>query len=87
MARTTVIDQFGRPQNSINFGSPHEPLPYKIKSSGSTTYVCFFDTPKRAIHRITENGGEKTVELAYGEWENAAALTYAPINSNIEVEI
>lgn len=86
MAKKTV-DSFGRPQNSTGFGNPVEPLPYKMAQDGDTIYVCFFNTPKRAIHRITSSGSEKTVEAAFGAWSDRARLTYRPVNDIMEVEI
>ncbi len=76
-----IIDHFGRRQNSVDFRGP-DPLPYVIDDQGDVTYVCFFDSPKRAIHRIKDG----KVEVAYGAWADRATLTYGPVNELITVE-
>ena len=85
MAKTR-IDNFGRKESTGGYLSPIEPMPYQIATDGSTTYVSFFDTNPRAIHRITTAGDVKTVEFAFGKWDDRAILTYIPINNVMEVE-
>lgn len=54
--------------------------PYITLVDGDTTYICFFNTPERAIHRITNASGTTTKEKAYGAWDDRASLDYIPIN-------
>ena len=86
MAKTRV-DNFGRRETSGGYLSPVEPLPYQVAVDGDKTYVSFYNTNPRAIHRITTAGDVKTVEFAFGSWDERANLAYIPINSVMEVEI
>lgn len=80
-----VVDMFGRPQGSMDFGSANTPLPYKVETgTDGAKYICFFetgDTP-RAIHRLTAT--ELTV--AFGKWSEKETLAYGEPNANILVE-
>ena len=78
-----LIDQYGFEAVS-EFYRRRKLQAYKICTNGNVTYLCFHDTPRRAIHRITENGNEITVEWALGEWENREILEYVPINQPLE---
>ena len=82
MAKKFIIDPFGRPQNSAFHGLLVEPLPYITVTEAGATYVCFYETPKRAVHRIT-NG---KVEVGFGAWDDRANLQYHPVNTFLEVE-
>lgn len=82
-------DHFGNRQSSVNFihnRGGHDPEPYMIdESTEGTTYICYANTPKRAIRRITEADGVTTIEWAYGAWDDRAGLDYVPINNLAEV--
>ena len=78
-----IVDCFGRRAGSAEFRSPVEPLPYLYDAGGESgpAYVCFDESEKRAIHRITTGSdGVKKVEFAYGAWADRASLTYQPVN-------
>ena len=77
---TRYLNHFGIDVN--DHIADREPLPYQVDDQGDVTYVCFFDTPKRAIHRIKDG----KVEVAYGAWADRATLTYGPVNELITVE-
>ena len=74
------LNHFGIDPNDHN--ADREPLPYTIDDQGDVTYICFFDTPKRAIHKIADG----KVEVAYGAWADRASLTYGPVNELLIVE-
>lgn len=82
-------DHFGNRMSSVNFihnRGGRDPEPYMVdESTAGTTYICYANTAKRAIRRITEAGGVTTVEWAYGAWEQRASLEYVPINNLVEV--
>ncbi len=61
------------------------PRPYRIKTEGGATYVCFTNDALRCIHRYTTSAGETVAEWAYGPWDDAANLVYIPINQPREV--
>lgn len=50
-----IVDCFGRRAGSAEFRSPVEPLPYLYDAGDGSgpAYVCFDESEKRAIHRIT----------------------------------
>ena len=78
-----IVDCLGRRAGSAEFRSPVEPLPYLYDAGGESgpAYVCFDESEKRAIHRITTGSdGVKKVEFAYGAWADRATLTYQPVN-------
>ena len=74
------LNHFGIDPNDHN--ADREPLPYQVDKASDATYICFFDTPKRAIHRVKDG----KVEVAYGAWDDRASLTYGPVNELITVE-
>lgn len=79
-----VVDIFGRPQGSMDFGSANAPLPYKVEVGGDgAKYVCFFETgdAPRAVHRLTSTG----LTVAYGKWNEKESLAYDEPNKNIIV--
>lgn len=82
-------DHFGTPMTSGRFlgNDPRrDPDPYMVDdSAGGVTYICYADTARRAIRRITVTDGVTAIEWAYGAWDDRAALTYVPINKYIEV--
>lgn len=83
-----IYDHWGNRESSVNFiGSRvRDPEPYVIdEATAGTTFICYADTPNRAIRRITEADGITTVEWAYGAWEERASLNYVPINETVEV--
>lgn len=73
-------DIYGRPRNAFYWGQPAQA--YMIdEADENTTYICFYDTAERMIHRIKKDGTVTTIERAWGAWENRASLSYIPINA------
>ena len=58
---------------------------FRSQVSATVCYVCYYDTPIRAVRRITVTGTITTVEVAMGAWANRASLTYYPVNHVFEV--
>ena len=77
---TRFLNHFGIDINDHN--ADREPLPYIIDEQDDVTYICFFNTPRRAIHRVTDG----KVEVAYGAWADRATLDYGPVNELLTVE-
>lgn len=82
--RTRLLNNLGNPHRGV----PEEDdlRPYIVDASGEVTYICYFDTPRRAIHRLSTVNGVTSCHWAYGRWEDRASLTYIPINEPMEVE-
>ena len=78
---TRIYDNFGRPQGSVDFRG-RDPLPYEVDKAEDATYICFFDTALRAVHRVKDG----KLEVAYGAWADRATLTYQPANQFFTVE-
>jgi hypothetical protein len=80
------FDRWGNWQGDIN-SAPGRTVPYIVSEEGNIIYVCYQNTPLRAIRRITkvQTGGVKTttVEIARGAWEDRATLNYVPVNEPI----
>ena len=88
---TVYYDRFGGFQGE-NPAPNAEKIAYKInKASSSVTYICFTEDDEnggRVIERITTSGNEKTIELAYGSWDDPSSITtWYPPNQAIPVEI
>lgn len=82
-----LYDKFGRAQNTVMFQSLHEPAPYQVDTrADGTIFIRFYATTPCAVHRITTNGTVKTVEIAFGDWEQRETLTYQPVNQIFETE-
>lgn len=80
------IDSYGFPYTSSWF-KRKELEPYQIKVVGTVTYFNFSAAPKGPIHRLERfSDGSYRQTWAYGAWENAASLTYVPINETLEIE-
>ena len=82
-----IYDQYGRRPDYPHYGDNSNPPAAHIidESTAGTTYLCFFNTENRVVHRVTVADGITTVERAYGAWEDRATLDYVPINDFIEV--
>lgn len=82
-----IYDQYGRRPGDRHYGNNANPPLVHIadESTAGVTYLCFFGTAARAIHRVTETAGITTLERAWGAWADRATLTYTPINDYIEV--
>ena len=85
MAKKIIVDPFGRPQNTMGYNSPKEPLPDKVETgTDGATYVCFFETgdAPRAIHKITDSA----LTVAYGKWSSKESLSYSEPNKDFVIE-
>ena len=53
--RTRLLNNLGTPHRGV----PEEDdlRPYIVDASGEVTYICYFDTPRRAIHRLSTVNG------------------------------
>lgn len=81
------IDHYGFEATSQYFHR-RELEPYLIKRADeTTTFVCFHDADPRPIHKIVSDAatGDIAVTWAYGNWADAAALHYQPVNTTKEV--
>lgn len=83
-----VYDQYGRRPGSNHYGSNVEtPEPYRVDEAENIIYICYFDTPQRAVRRITTGAdGSTTIEWAHGAWDQRSTLDYQPVNDWKEVE-
>lgn len=78
------IDAYGFDATSQWF-CRRELSPYRVKTIGDNTYVCFHEGDPRPIHRLQNTNGEIISTWAYGAWEDAENLDYIPINETREV--
>ena len=86
----TMIDCYGHPANSERYQRKNfAPKPFLVEKSGnSVTYVCFYDKPIRAIHKITVEGTLTTIAWAWGAWEDRESLEYVtPLDTPITVTL
>lgn len=83
------IDHWGHNESQRGFvGNRPEvdPEPHIVdEATAGITYICYANTAKRSIRRITVANSVTTIEWAYGAWADRATLTYEAINEYIEV--
>lgn len=81
-----LIDNMGFDEKSPFF-MRKELSPFIVLPAGEVTYSCFKNTTPRAIHRVTTDPatGQKTMEWAWGAWEDRATLTYRPVNDTLTI--
>ncbi|PWM79118.1 MAG: hypothetical protein DBX90_09385 [Lentisphaerae bacterium] len=84
-----LIDCYGYPSFSERYQRRgFEKKAFQVDAAAEgITYICFDSVTPRPIHRITVAGGITTIQWAFGDWENRAALDYShTLNEPIEIE-
>ena len=87
-----TIDCYGNRNDRVSdrFNTPRgKKRPYLVDEAGNgVTYVCFDNTPERAIQRSVKTGNITTIAWAFGAWDNRANLSYtATLNEPLTVDM